>query len=595
MFQPIIAAATKSDSQSERVGLEGAPKAGEVLVENMVRTRRQQQAKETTSAPKTKRKRKQTQRMQESQQQTKRGKKVKRPFKPPGATKDGAVTKDSTSVSEDVDSTKDTTSVSEDVDSTKDATSVSEDGASTKDVTSASEDVAATKDATSVSEDGAITKDVTSAPEDGASTKDVTSASEDVAATKDVTSVSESEDGLTTKDTTSASEDVAATRDIPPVIPEVPNGFSTYEDMSRCKKVLWIRNNSVVELMQTFLINDPSAWTMKRLYQAMVSHYGVVHKRGANASTLGRNIDFPTFLVSDEEEVQTKNRWSSKLDMGRLLMIMFGDEQSRVDYIQSRQLATRQQLDNTTKKSVKVEYWMQVSKVYNSRDKEVWIEVGDDVVNMFLRERLKTCWRCDWCAQKLREQFRQLRADYEGSVELRNYQQSGQNSTEFYPDFQKGNPTHVLLHYLLLRMPHGGVLGNVPQKAAVDTNGDDKSYVDEDPITMHQRTLPSSSPSSAASLNRRSKKMQTSFQKVCETMLNSIEDMKKATKKSDTDTKKETSVDRSEHALRLVLTKRKIISTIEELKESGVDDDDDDIKLLLKSLSQVVQDIRSAL
>ena len=95
--------------------------------------------------------------------------------------------------------------------------------------------------------------------------------------------------------------------------------------------------------------------------------------------------------------------------------------------------------------------------MYNSRDKEVWIDVGDDLVNMFLREHLKVSWRCDWSGQKLREQFRQLRADYEGSVELRNYQQSGQNSTEFYPDFQKRNPTHVLLHDLLLDMPHGGV------------------------------------------------------------------------------------------------------------------------------------------
>ena len=184
---------------------------------------------------------------------------------------------------------------------------------------------------------------------------------------------------------------------------------------------------------------------------------------------------------------------------------------------------------------------------------------------------------------KLREQFRQLRADYEGSVELRNYQQSGQNSTEFYPDFQKRNPTHVLLHYLLLDMPHGGVLGNVPSNVSVDTNDEDKQYVD-------QRTPPS--PSSAASLNRRSHKMKSSFQRVCESMLTSIEDMKQVTKKSNT---KETSVDRREHALRLVLTKRKILSTIKELKESGVDDDDEDIKILLKSLSQVSQEIHSAL
>ena len=91
------------------------------------------------------------------------------------------------------------------------------------------------------------------------------------------------------------------------------------------------------------------------------------------------------------------------------------------------------------------------------------------MVNMFLRNQLSSSYRCDWSAQKLREQFRDLRAAYEGSEERRNYQASGQNSEKFYPDFQNKNAMHVLLHYLIVKMPKGGVLGDVPKTAAVDT------------------------------------------------------------------------------------------------------------------------------
>ena len=55
------------------------------------------------------------------------------------------------------------------------------------------------------------------------------------------------------------------------------------------------------------------------------------------------------------------------------------------------------------------------------------------------------------------------------------------------------------------------------------------------------------------------------------------------------------SVDRSEQALRLVTTKRRLERTLTELQADGADDDDDHVRLLVKHLRQVSNDIKAAL
>ena len=235
-------------------------------------------------------------------------------------------------------------------------------------------------------------------------------------------------------------------------LPDKPAGFASYVSMITTRKSTWIHSEDVITLMQTYLPNSlPSTWTMKRLLLTMVERYSIPIKKGWNCKKLAQRLDF--YVINGTTvEVNPKQRWSNKLDMARLLIVMFGDEEAKSKYIQSRQLPNRQRLDDTKRRSVKVEYWVDVAKLYNDEEEKYMIDVEDDMVNMYLRAELKSVYRVPWGGAKLREQFRILRADYEGSAALRNYDKSGQNGENFYPDFQNNNPTHVMLHYLLRDM-----------------------------------------------------------------------------------------------------------------------------------------------
>ena len=83
--------------------------------------------------------------------------------------------------------------------------------------------------------------------------------------------------------------------------------------------------------MQDYLDNEPNVWTMKRLYLKILQTFQVSYRRGSNAKTLGSCLDF--FISAGSEVSDTKRRWSSKLDIARLLMVMFGDEDAREAYI----------------------------------------------------------------------------------------------------------------------------------------------------------------------------------------------------------------------------------------------------------------------
>jgi hypothetical protein len=258
--------------------------------------------------------------------------------------------------------------------------------------------------------------------------------------------------------------------------------------MATTKKSMWIHSQEVIDMMQTYLPGKgPEYWTMKRLMLQMIAKYTIPHRKTDNARLLARTIDFwiaqpPGTEGSIDPPVQKPNvRWSAKLDMARLLQLMFGDEKARANYQQSRQLATRERLDDTTLRSIKVEYWVDVAQQYNNSDTVVNIDVDNDIVSLHLKAHLSTTHRVAWPATKLRTHFMNLRADYEGSIEYQNYKASGQNSDLFYPDFNDHNPTHVMLHYFLRMLPHDAVLGDLPKDACVDT---DKPTEDHEIVDM---------------------------------------------------------------------------------------------------------------
>ena len=229
---------------------------------------------------------------------------------------------------------------------------------------------------------------------------------------------------------------------------------------------------------------------MKRLVKAILVKHKIPHRVHDSKQVLGRAIDFFVQGGKSEEnqteEKRTTRRWSAKMDMARMLQLMFGSEEGKSKYLLSRQLANRQQLDDHKTKSVKAEYWVNLAKQYNDSSVEVEIDVGAGVVNLYLKQHLSAKFRCAWEAHKLRECFRKLRSDYEGSEEYRRFGVSGQNDGQnFYPDFQKHNPSHVMLHYLIYDMAKGSVLGDLPANTMVDTSA--RKVVD---ITVTPDTSP---------------------------------------------------------------------------------------------------------
>ena len=66
-------------------------------------------------------------------------------------------------------------------------------------------------------------------------------------------------------------------------------------------------------------------------------------------------------------------------------MIMLGTEQARAEFLKSRQLTDRQRLDDTKLKSLKVEYWLQVTAKYNDPTVVVDVDVGHELANLYLK------------------------------------------------------------------------------------------------------------------------------------------------------------------------------------------------------------------
>ena len=62
-------------------------------------------------------------------------------------------------------------------------------------------------------------------------------------------------------------------------------------------------------------------------------------------------------------------------------MLMFGTAEAKAEYLASRQLPTRRQLDDTTTKTLKVEYWIKVAKKYADESVQVVIDVNNEQVH----------------------------------------------------------------------------------------------------------------------------------------------------------------------------------------------------------------------
>ena len=133
-------------------------------------------------------------------------------------------------------------------------------------------------------------------------------------------------------------------------------------------------------MMEEYLPGVPdNKWTMKKLFLAIVNKHNITHRLNDNARQLGATIDWWVANPGGDQEDLTariQRRWSPLLDLGRLLMIMLGREQARAEFLKSRQLTDRQRLDDTKLKSLKVEYWLQVTAKYNDPTVVVDVDVG---------------------------------------------------------------------------------------------------------------------------------------------------------------------------------------------------------------------------
>ena len=341
---------------------------------------------------------------------------------------------------------------------------------------------------------------------------------------------------------------------------------------------------------------------------ALIKKFNVRYKKGDNTEDLARTLDFFVANKGNSDSDDRKQRWSANLDFGRLLMLMFGTPKTKAEYVASRQLPSRQQLDDTTKKSLKVQYWIKIAKQYCDPELKIDIDVGCDVVTLYLCEKLSSKYRVPWSANKLREQFRCLRAEYEGSVAYQNFVRSGQNGQNFYPDFQKSNPAHVMLHYLLQDVPHGAVLGDMPADTVIDTNETNEVTTTVDLITpekslpqsvvrRNRPVSPASSISSYASKHDGIAEATKTFTKSCEELVKGIQRSFQANT-ANNPTGKSDSIDRGDRALRLVTMKQKLKRMIKSLvqeNDDSDDDNDDDIRLLKMQLEQINTDIRNSL
>ena len=353
---------------------------------------------------------------------------------------------------------------------------------------------------------------------------------------------------------------------------------------------------------------------MKRLLNAMINNFGIIHPKGANIALMGRAIDF--FRANGGNSVTankdvTKFRWSTSQDVARLLQIMLGTPNARAKYIGSLQFMTRSRLDDKTRQSLKAEYWVSVASEYNDPRNEVEIDVGYDMVNLYLRSHLTSEYRTSWSATKLRENFRKLRAAYEGSQEYANYKRSGQNSDQFYPDFNDHNPSHVMLHYLERECPKGAVLGDLPDSVTVDTSATDT--VDKDNFVDCTVSTPPTkrkfsdlmSPLSDSSTSVRSFRSSRShssrslssatatFSDACKTLMETIKQSQERERRE-----REKSVpprfdvlQDSDRVLRLIATKSKLKKALKTLKENGADEED--VACVVKQLTLVSEAIRS--
>ena len=400
---------------------------------------------------------------------------------------------------------------------------------------------------------------------------------------------------------------------------------------------------------------SPSEWTTKRLLEGIVDKHTVPKKKNDIKINLGQSLDWfrknpsSANLKGVASIGGHKARWSASLDLARLLMIMFGCERARAAFVKSQQLPSRARLDDTTLRSLKVEYWLKISKYYNNSDEFVEIDVGIDIVNLWLKSHLHSKYRVDWPAPKLCEQFMKVRADYESSQEKDNYDRSGQNSDLFYPNFNTTNAAHVMLHYLLRQVPRGSVLGDLPANAVVDTGVNEGAVTDDTDMSAHsesdaqseaerkaevteekkpprylskpQRRLysPASSIASSASAGRgysRSRSRgrgrgrghrdnndflggaQRSLKRACDTILNSFERMQDEHRRKERHARQPASRDddvitRGNRALQLINTKKRIVAEIEQLK--GVGADADDLQLLEINLRMINNEIKKYL
>ena len=421
---------------------------------------------------------------------------------------------------------------------------------------------------------------------------------------------------------------------------KVPKPFTSFAQLAGVKKNMWIQSEGMIAMLQDYLPDvDEIRWTMKRLFVAIVNKHSIPHRISDNAKNLGTSIDWWVANPSGDQtnSGRPRQRWSAQLDLARLLMIMLGDEQARAAYVKSQQLPNRARLDDTTLRSLQVEYWINISRLYNNSDMVIDIDVGNEMANLYLQGiPMSAKYRVDWPAHKLQEMFRKTRSDYEGSTDYDNYKRSGQNSDTYYPDFNHANnPAFVMMHYLLKNVPTGVVMGDLPPNATIDTTvpPDDVSESETEPPDGEQESpahieqesparftrprsrrvnSPASSIASSASAGRgrshsrgrgrgRSSdstlgSAHATLQLACDQILQSFDSMQEQYRRERQRRRTPSNADddvisRSNRALKLISTKRQVLAELK-LMQDADSDHEDELKLLQTTLRNVTHEIQ---
>ena len=110
---------------------------------------------------------------------------------------------------------------------------------------------------------------------------------------------------------------------------------------------------------------------------------------------------------------------------------------------------TRQELDDPSLRTKRDCYWSKIATIFNDESAHNYdhIDTGQELVDSFAGDTCSPKFRCYFPVHRLFANYTSLRSQYETGQAYRNWKSSGQNDgINFYPNFERYQPLHVMLH-----------------------------------------------------------------------------------------------------------------------------------------------------